>query len=130
MQTPTRSVAVQNASFGAAYTPGDTTVTGAPGSSKTVAVLVQNTGTLTWQPGSVNLSYHLLAPSGATYVWDGARTALAAPIAPGGSAVVNLRIQLPVTPATYQVRIDLVQEGVSWFSERGVPTASLTLIVQ
>jgi len=64
------------------------------------------------------------------YVWDGTRTLLPAPVAPGASITVNATVTLPATPGTYALKFDLVQEGVSWFSGQGVPAESISLTVQ
>jgi len=99
------------------------------GQTITVPVTVTNTGTRTWSNREVFVSYHLYR-GGALYVWDGARTSLPASLAPGQSVTVNATIRVPTAPATYEVRFDLVHELVAWFSQRGVPIASLALTAQ
>jgi hypothetical protein len=93
-------------------------------------VTVTNVGSLVWQPGVINISYHLFAASGAVFVWDGARTAIPQPIGKGQAATVNLQILLPAAPGTYEVRIDVVQEGVTWFSGQSIAPSSIYLQVQ
>jgi len=106
------------------------TVSGVAYGTITVPVAVTNTGTTTWTPGAYNLSYHLYAASGNVYVWDGARTALPAPIARGGLATLNASVRMPPIAGTFTIRWDLVQEGVTWFSGQGVPMGSANLTVQ
>ena len=130
MQTPTRSVSVVVGGYAATYAPSVTTANGAAGSTITVPVTITNVGTLVWQPGSVNVSYHLIAASGATFVWDGLRTALPSPVERGQSVTVNLKILLPSALGTYEERIDLVQEGVTWFTGQNIAPGSVTLQVQ
>ena len=91
---------------------------------------VTNTGSLAWAPVEFALGYHLYAASGATYVWDGARTTVGTTIPTGSSALYNAVIRVPTAPGTYTVRLDLVHEGVTWFSDKGVPMGSVTLVVQ
>jgi len=94
-------------------------------------VMIVNASSFAWQPGTVNASYHLAAAgSGATVVWDGLRTPFASPVAANTIATVQLAVKAPLTPGTYTVRIDLVHEGVAWFSTNGVATGSVTLTVQ
>jgi hypothetical protein len=63
------------------------------------------------------------------YVWDGVRTALTAPVAPGGFMTLNAAVRMPAS-GTYTVRFDLVQEGLTWFSGANVPTGNASLSVQ
>lgn len=91
--------------------------------TNTLTVTVSNTGTVTWPAGGatpVHLSYHWLGPIGQMLVWDGSRAALPADIAPGQSAVVAVPVASPPVAGPYTLRLDLVQEGVTWFSAQGV----------
>ncbi len=84
---------------------------------------VANTGAVTWPaagPNPVHVSYHWIGSDGSVAVWDGARAALPADVAPGQNAVVSVPVTSPETLGAYFLRIDLVQEGVSWFSAQGV----------
>jgi hypothetical protein len=40
---------------------------------------------------------------------------------PGGKATVPLDVELPEGPGLYELFVDLVEEGVCWFSDRGSP---------
>ena len=98
-----------------------------------VPVTVANAGTDTWNatgPNPVNLSYHWTDLGGKAIVWDGARTLLPAPVAPGASVTLNASVTTPATPGIFALKFDLVQEGVSWFSGQGVPAESISLTVQ
>ncbi|MBI3522196.1 MAG: S8 family serine peptidase [Chloroflexi bacterium] len=122
---------------GAATTTATYTLTGAGpaftiGTRTTVPVTLANTGTTTWIANGatpVHLSYHWLGATGALVTWEGERTSLASDVAPGATAVLGLAVTPPVVPGTYTLRIDLVQEGVSWFSGLGVPTRDLVVLV-
>jgi uncharacterized protein (DUF3820 family) len=117
-------------SFGAVYTvPGNTS--GPRGGTITVPVTLTNAGSLTWDPAQkFDLAYHLFDAAGGVAVWDGARTLLSGPVAPGASVTVNATVALPANPGAYALKFDLVQEGVSWFSGQGVPAESISLIAQ
>jgi hypothetical protein len=52
--------------------------------------------------------------------WDGARTPLVADVAPGTTISTVVTADAPPLAGSYRVRVDLVQEGVSWFSGLGV----------
>ncbi len=129
MMLAANTVSLATPALGASYA-SPATVSGAAGATITVPVAITNTGTTTWTPGAFNLSYHLYAASGNVYVWDGARTAIAAPIARGGLATLNASVRMPPIAGTFTIRWDLVQEGVTWFSGANVPTGNATLTVQ
>ena len=48
---------------------------------------------------------------------------------PGEETEVPLQITAPKDPGDYALEIDLVQEGVAWFSEKGSPTAKVKVTV-
>jgi len=80
----------------------------AAGATFVVSVALTNTGTEIWKstaPGLVNLSYHWYDPSGAPVVWDGARTAFGADIAPTQQRTVQLSIAAPATPGAFLLRL-------------------------
>src|SRR4029079_12174775 len=130
MQTPQRAVNAAVAGYAAVYAPSSPVVAGPAGSRITVPVTVTNVGSLVWQPVAVTISYHLMSASGAVFVWDGARTPIPQALGTGQSATVNLAIQMPATPGTYEVRIDAVQEGVTWFSGQSIAPGTISLQVQ
>jgi hypothetical protein len=129
MMLPSRTIAIATPLYGVTYqTP--PSFGAAVNTITTVPVTITNNGSLTWQPGTVNLAYHLYTANGNVYVWDGLRTALPAAV-PGGSGVtVNAIIKVPTVAGAYTVGFDLVQEGVTWFSTQKAPTGSSTLQAQ
>ncbi|TMG40149.1 MAG: hypothetical protein E6H94_04390 [Chloroflexi bacterium] len=117
--------------FGAAYAPGAPSlpVAGTPAS---VPITLTNTSNFTWSAAGMNpvtLSYHWADTGGRTVVWDGARTKLLADVPPQGTAQLAANIVFPSKAGTYLLRWDLVQEGVSWFSGKGVATLDQTVSV-
>ena len=112
------AAAMPGATLGATYAAQPPASAGA-GTSIQLPVTLSNSGTEPWTAAGatpVHLSYHWYDPAGAVAVWDGARTALAADVAPGGSATVTATIALPAQPATYLLRLALVKEGVAWLA--------------
>jgi len=67
---------------------------------------------------SVNLGVRWYAPGSDQPVKDSQRVPLAEDVPPGGSATLNFPIE-PPGKGTYQVRFELIQEGLGWFSEKG-----------
>ena len=98
----------------------------------TFSVIVSNTGTVTWAAAGatpVRLSYHWIGPAGQLVVWDGARGLLPTDVAPGQSAVVAIPIPSPQTVGPFTLRLDLVQEGVTWFSAQGIAPRDIAISV-
>lgn len=78
---------------------------------------------------NVFLSYHILSSNGEVIVFDGTRSILA-PIAARGKKKENVEITAPIDSGEYIVEIDLVEEGVTWFSQQGMETIKLPLTVR
>jgi len=111
-------------SFGAGYQPSTSSLAFA-GSRTTVPVTITNTSNFTWAASGSNpvrLSYHWASSAGATLVWDGLRTLLTTDVPVGASVTLQASVAFPSTGGTYVLRWDMVQDGVSWFSGKGVAT--------
>jgi len=98
---------------------------------------VENRSRHTWCTNShflVRLTYHLYsaglprasaddgtsAQAGVELVsWDNPRTALPAEIAPGDAVTMALQVTAPQVSGDYVAEIDLLQEYISWFAEKG-----------
>lgn len=52
--------------------------------------------------------------------WD-SRQDLASDVRPGATQSVEMSLQPPSTPGTYRVALSMVQEGVAWFHNGGMP---------
>jgi hypothetical protein len=70
------------------------------------------------------------AQSGDTAVADDARAELVENLPPNGEAQLTLKVTAPPQPATYLMELDMVQEGVAWFKQRGSETAIFPVIVE
>ncbi|HUF25592.1 MAG TPA: N-acetylmuramoyl-L-alanine amidase, partial [Gemmatimonadaceae bacterium] len=103
-----------------------------PGQERTVEVTLKNTSSSTWKASGtpkLNLGAHVFGPNGAVVSWDGPRTPLPKDVAPGASITVPALVKAPAMPGIYSAKLDLVLEGVSWFSSRGTDPASTYLTV-
>jgi SAM-dependent methyltransferase len=96
------------------------------------ALRVKNTG---WRPWSsadaapVMASYHWLDAARRLVAQDGLRTPLAATIGPDDEAVILLRVEAPTAAGPAILSIDLVHEGVTWFSDQGVVPYQVRLTI-
>jgi hypothetical protein len=71
----------------------------------------------------VRASYHLYRVEGgrkSLVSFDNLRTPLALEVEPGGEVTIALQIARPTAPGDYLAEVDLVHEGMRWFSERGL----------
>ena len=85
-------------------------------------VLLENAGSATWRSRGtegVQLAYHWLDDRGNPILWDGIRSAFAAPVAPGGRVEVPVELRAPMPPGRYRLAFDLVEEHRYWFAEIG-----------
>jgi len=78
----------------------------------------------------VTLGNKWLDESGRILINDDGRTPLPQDLAPGGELELELQIRAPATPGKYLLMLDLVQEHVAWFFEKGSTPAQLTVIVE
>ena len=118
------------ASFGANYA--ILPVSGTAASTTTVPITLGNTSNFAWPAAGANpvtLGYHWINSAGKTVVWDGLRTKLPADVPAGQLTQVQANLAFPSAPGTYLLRWDLVQEGVSWFSGKGVRMPEQTVSV-
>jgi ubiquinone/menaquinone biosynthesis C-methylase UbiE len=106
------------------------------GEALDIPVRLMNRGIGTWCSESeipVLLSYHLHreeADGRRTLVaFDNPRTPLPADVAPESRTTVRLPFFAPATAGRYLLDLDLVQERVTWFADRGFRTATLRLDV-
>jgi hypothetical protein len=54
---------------------------------------------------------------------------IAANIAPGEEIEMTLQITAPKTPGEWTMELDMVQEAVTWFGEKGSPTTKIKVTV-
>jgi hypothetical protein len=105
------------------------------GEAFTTPLRVRNTGTLTWQSGGsrpVLLGYHW-EPVGRTATvgdYEGQRTPLPADVRPSSAIDLVAVARGPASPGVYRLRWDLVQEGVTWFSARGIAMPQQSIVVE
>jgi len=96
------------------------------GALQGATIELENAGTATWRTrGSdegIFVSYHWLDPRGNPIVWDGYRTALERPVAPGETLRQRIDLRGPIPPGRYRLALDLLEEHRFWLAELGSPT--------
>jgi SAM-dependent methyltransferase len=70
----------------------------------------------------VNVANRWLSTDGQVIVRDDGRCPLEYDLVPGAETTAMLVVKAPLPDGHYQLEIDLVQEDVAWFGERGSPT--------
>jgi len=129
---PPAGLPVQGA-YDAAYANYDGPITGAAGQVFSAAIEIANRGWQTWPntgDAPVHLTCRWLDPRTHSNVGEGLRNPLPAPMAPGSSRVIPMRIQCPDKAGKYMLSIELVHEGVTWFSDAGVAPMRMRFTVQ
>lgn len=88
----------------------------APGSRAKVEVELVNLSLETWSEGQRDrLAYHWRDERGEVALWDGARTRLPGPVAPGERVRVEAEVVAPPEPGTYVLEWALVREQAFWY---------------
>ncbi len=97
-------------------------------------VKVKNTGSLDWDNDGENpiyLGYHWLdLNSREVIVYDGKRSIIPqSGVSTGDEAIFDLRVLSPSESGNYILQVDLVHEGVTWFSAQGVPVMERNVLI-
>ena len=100
----------------------------------TLGVMVTNASPVEWRhdiPAGRHLcvANHWRRQDGTMAMFDDARARLPRTIGPGESFEVQLGVQAPGEPGAYLLEVDLVQELVCWFAEKGSRTARAAVTV-
>lgn len=102
-----------------------------PGASASLPVRVSNDSPHPWPRAAlIRLANHWRKATGELAVLDDGRTALPGTLEPGADAETTLTVQAPVSPGNYELELDLVQETVCWFSQRGSATLRVPVRVR
>jgi hypothetical protein len=109
------------------------------GSTVAVGIVVKNASDQTWRDfGStekgkraVRLGYRWWDAADKKVVVDYTpfRGELRTPLAPGKSATMAVAVVAPPTPGEYLLQLDLVEELVTWFADRGAPKVRIPVTV-
>ncbi|CAG0932865.1 hypothetical protein TFLX_02808 [Thermoflexales bacterium] len=119
--------------FRARLHPQQSEFSAAAGDLITTTLVVTNTSPRPWLARGqrpVHVSYHWIQPhSRRVLILDGERTPLPHDLAPGEAAIVAAFVKVPSVTGAWLLQWDMVQEDVTWFSERGGAVAEVKVQV-
>lgn len=108
-----------------------------PAQRHNVNVIVSNLSPHAWPSAGtadgsyrINVGNHWLNETGDLLVVDDGRSPLPFDLIPKGRSEVMLTIAAPSKPGNYTLEIDVVQEGVSWFANKGSKTLRTKVTVE
>jgi SAM-dependent methyltransferase len=105
----------------------------AAGAEFRAIVAITNAGWDEWRSDGVHpvhVSYHWLKPGGGMVEFDGLRSNLPRALGPNQSCDASMLVRAPAAAGDYVLAIDLVKEGVTWFSEAGKPWHTMSVRVR
>ncbi|MEW6154011.1 MAG: class I SAM-dependent methyltransferase [Actinomycetota bacterium] len=107
-----------------------------PGARRRISLLVGNASAWAWPVAGtadgrlgVRVANQWRADGGRVVRRDDGRETLPRDLAPDQTVKVELAVEAPRVPGRYQLVLDLVQEDVAWFSDRGSPPLSVPVTV-
>ena len=138
---PTEPAALPANAFKAGITLIDPPTKLRAGQKETVRIKIKNNSDVQWWSRGARLNtrsdnkFYLAAGNrwlnadGSLLTNMDGRYGINANLAPGEEVEVPLGVTAPKDPGEYTLEIDVVQEGVAWFSEKGSPTAKTKITV-
>ena len=104
-------------------------------STVSVRLRLRNAGSNTWRRGGANpvrLGFHWLADGRPVLLKpeQDIRTPLPNDVAPQGEVTLNAQVAAPAEAGSLILKWDLVEEGVTWFEDRGSKPLSLAVTVE
>ncbi|WP_434641855.1 TadE/TadG family type IV pilus assembly protein [Thermoanaerobacterium thermosaccharolyticum] len=96
------------------------------GKTYNISVTVKNTGSIPWTSGTFGMAYHWYS-NNTCVLWDGARDYVKTTVQPGQSYTFNVPVKALSNAGSYTLQFDMVQEGVTWFSQKNFPVVNATV---
>lgn len=97
--------------------------------SSTWTLRVDNVSDVTWPADSVGLGNHWLTPEGDMVRMNDGRARLSGDLRSGGHEDLTIRVNHPSRPGRFVLDFDMVQEGVTWFTDQGSPVLRVPVLV-
>jgi hypothetical protein len=108
-------------------------ITAAAGDKISLNIELLNQSSFIWSPGGshpVHLSYHVLDGSKKMLQYDNERFNLPHDMRPDDDVKFNVEMNPKLQLGDYSLELDMVEEGVAWFGEKGSPTTVVKLHVK
>jgi 4-amino-4-deoxy-L-arabinose transferase-like glycosyltransferase len=109
----------------------------APGEKATLIISIKNISDVSWKgrdwhadPYQIAAGNHWLDSQGEIVINDDGRAPLTRDLPPGESIEIPLTINAPSQSGNFQLEIDMLQEGVSWFGLKGSATVRLPITIR
>jgi predicted O-methyltransferase YrrM len=127
--TPQRLAVAEGHTVAARIEPAGREVTAGAGEAVIVPVHVTNLSRLPLSRAGApfGLSYHLWSVDQRSLAFDNPRTWFNEPLLPGASRTVDVPVQVPNVPGSYEIEFDIVWEGILWMKDHGNPTGRVAL---
>lgn len=113
------------------------TLTAAPGAKVEIEVSVTNGSSRVWPVRSAaetkyqfHLRNHWLTARGEMAQMNDGRADLAEDLKPSEEITLALTVTAPIEPGDYILELDMVQEHVTWFKDKGSPTCRVPVQVK
>ncbi len=112
-----------------------------PGQKETITVKVKNASDVVWwqRGGETNdrsdnkfyiaVGNHWLDKDGKRTADPEGHNGIPKDLKPGEEAQMTLLITAPSQPGEYTIELDMVQEGVAWFGDKGSPTTKARVTI-
>jgi ubiquinone/menaquinone biosynthesis C-methylase UbiE len=122
--------------FAAQITVPTSQLSAAPGSPISIVATVKNTSAREWPAHDASktrypfrLGNHWLTPLGDMKQINDTRTELTDDLDPGEEVTLSLTVTAPTEPGDYLLELDMVQEHVAWFKDKGSTTCRIPVHV-
>lgn len=96
------------------------------GKTYNISVTVKNTGSIPWTSGTFGMAYHWYS-NNTCVLFDGTRDYVKTTVQPGQSYTFNVPVTALSNAGSYTLQFDMVQEGVTWFSQKNCPVVNATV---
>jgi acyl-CoA synthetase (AMP-forming)/AMP-acid ligase II/acyl carrier protein len=105
----------------------------APGEAADLDLTLLNGGPTDWEPfdlSGITVGNHWLSTDGEMLVWSDGRTPLTETVAAASEGTARLKITAPARTGSYLVEVDLIEEGVQWFSESRLSPLHIPVVIE
>ena len=102
------------------------------GRALTMSVTIRNASPVVWERADlsgIGVGNHWLSKTGEMRIWADGQRGLSDALAPGAHITLPLTIRAPAVPGEYVLEIDMVEEGVTWFKDKGALCAFVSVVV-